>query len=439
MKTKLLALVSLALVAGASPAQTRYILRYTESEPLSVFLARYGLQREATVPQRPIHAVIDPRGRNPRALITRISDDTDDDVSLELDQIVRLPILGLRATANQNIDAVRRAAAATRPVPFFRTQVPSGFLTQPAVAQIDASATWSAFGGGRGTVAVIDTGVDPTHPVLRPVVLPGLDFLDPRGNGSELRGLDAGVLALINPTTTPLLTNDIRHLSRGHAPAWEPSARLNSAFSRIPIGLGHGTMVAGAVRLAAPEARILPIRAFSQNGTGRLYHVIAGIHAAELRGARVVNLSLNTLVHSPELERTVEEVSDRGLILVASTGNEGLTNPVSYPAVHRKVTAITSVDIRNRRSVFANAGDQMTWAAAPGEALYLPFPGGRYAGGWGTSFAAPLASGLAAQVLSRKPDATYSDVQSALGSSRSTGDPNLGLGILSLFRSTAGI
>jgi subtilisin family serine protease len=438
MKVKSLILIGLVAVSSGASAQSRFIMRYTESEPLSSFLARYQLKLERTVANRPIHSVIDPLRRNPAVLIQQISDDTDDDVSIEQDQIVRLPILSFRRPEISGERALTMAFKNTRPTNFFGSSLPGGFVQQLAGYQTNAVPSWGVHGGGSGTVAVIDTGVDGTHTSLSRVVVSGIDLIDRRGTGSELTGLPTNILAIINPTTIPLLQRDFNHLSNGHAPAWERSVRLNSSFSQIPIGLGHGTMVAGAIHLVAPTARILPIRAFGQNGQGRLFHVIEGIHLAEQRGAKVVNLSLNTYTYSLEMERTVNDVSDRGILLVASAGNDGLTNPLSYPARHEKVTSVASVDARNVRSRFSNAGVDVTWVAAPGEGLYLPFPGQRYAGGWGTSFAAPLVSGMAAKLLTRKPDATYSDLQSALGRSNFSPDVNLGMGTLNVFNSVDG-
>lgn len=198
-------------------------------------------------------------------------------------------------------------------------------------------------------------------------------------------------------------------------------------------------MVAGAIRLVAPGARILPVRAFGQNGTGRLFDIIRGMHLSEQRGARVINMSLNTYTYSRELERSSDELSDRGVILVASTGNDGYTQIPSYPAAFQKVTGVASLNPNAARSTFSNAGELVTWVSAPGEALLLPFPGNRWAGGWGTSFSAPLVSGLASKMLLFKPSATYSDLQSALGKSQPLGDPNLGLGRLDVFSSMAGL
>lgn len=429
-----------AVLAASSLAQTKFILRYTDSEPLQDFLARYQLTLEDSIPGRPVHAVIDPLGRDPDSLIAQIdNDDDDDDVSIEQDQILRLPVFSFTTPQEANAANLARAAQLTSVVGFFGARVPRGFPTQIAAVQTRANLSWRTHGLGPVLVAVVDTGVDPSHLVFNRAVLPGIDLLQPGANGSELNGLTPEIRALVNPTTTPLLFRPRRHLSNGHAPFWENSVTTNANFNQMPRGLGHGTMVAGAIRLVAPNARILPIRAFNQDGTGRLYHVVRAIHEARARGARVVNLSLNTLQPSPELSATAEEVSNLGTILVASTGNDGLTNIPSYPASIPRVTGVAAIGPNNVRSIFSNAGPDLTWVAAPGEALYLPFPGNRFAGGWGTSFSAPLVAGLAAKIVAQNPNATYSDLQSALGRSTPLNDPNLGLGALEVFNSMTGL
>ncbi len=427
-----------ALVIASAQANTKFILRYTESEPLSVFLARYQLRLEASVPSRPIHSVVDVYGRNPQSLIQRISDDTDDDVSIELDQIIRLPILSFKTRQASALNLLLQAFSQPALTPFFGVIAPQGAITQYALPQVRATQSWAAHGQGSGTVAVIDTGVDLNHPFFKGRLAPGADLLTPSGTGSELTGLRSEVLALINPTTTPLLRK-LTYLSNGTAPMFPSHYATHPHYPLIPIGLGHGTMVAGAVRLVAPAARILPIRAFHQNGTGRLFDVIRGMHLAEIRGAKVVNMSFNTYTYSPELSRSSEDLSDRGVMLIASTGNDGLTQVASYPAVVDKVTGVASLTPSSVRSVFSNAGSDLTWVSAPGEGLMLPFPGDRWAGGWGTSFSAPLVSGLASKILKFKPNATYSDLQSALGKSHQLFNPDLGLGRLDVFASMAGL
>ncbi|MDX2064734.1 MAG: S8 family serine peptidase [Fimbriimonadaceae bacterium] len=436
---KAIGILSFLTLASLGHAQTRYILRYTETEPLNTFLARYQLTRVATVNARPIHDISDPLNRNPAELLARIAGDTDGDVAMELDQKVNLPIRSFSTPQTGALSALTAAFQRTQPIAFFGTMAPLGAIDQVPVRMVKSDLSWRSQGIGSGLVAVIDTGVDPNHPFLAPAVAPGFDFITNGGIGSELTGLPGDILATINPTTTPLLGMQRTQLSNGHTPYFEPEVINAPNFSQIPRGLGHGTMVAGAIRMAAPGVRILPIRAFSQSGAGRLFNVIRGLHAAEDRGAKIANLSLNTATYSPELERSVEELSARGMIIVASAGNNGRLNGPSYPAQLAKVTGVASVGHNGRRSAFSNAGPSVAFVAAPGEALMLPFPGNRWAGGWGTSFAAPLVSGLAAKIVQRNPNATYNELQSALGRSTPTSDPNLGLGILNIFDSVAGL
>lgn len=436
MNIKALAWALTLLGASVATAQPSYILRYTESAPLEAFLNQYQLTLEKTVSGRPIHAVRDPLQRDPAALVQQILDDTDDDVSIEPDQVVNLPIRSFPRRQHVGLSALIGLIKNPVSADHFGVSVPYAFVHQKAVSQAFIAPSWIAHGSGPDPiVAVIDTGIDPTHPFFDGTTVPGIDFLNPLGTGSELQDLPPSALAEINPTTTPLLGFDLRYLSNGHAALLRPSVRLRVASGRLPMGIGHGTMVAGAVLLVAPSARILPIRAFHQSGSGRLFDVIQAIHAAEDRGARIANLSFNTLTYSPELDRSTTEVSDRGMILVASTGNNGLRNPTSYPAAFPKVTSVASVDALNQRSLFSNFGADITWVAAPGEALFLPFPGGHYSVGWGTSFSAPLVTGLAVRLLAANPLATGSDLQSSLSASTPVATPDLGKGVLNVLQS----
>lgn len=429
-------LVALGLGGAAlSFAQgPRYILRYTESAPLSAFLNTYGLSLEATVAGRPIHAVRDPQNRNSAALIQQIDSDNDGDVTIEIDRVVELPIRDFVRRQTAGISQLETLLGLGSTDNFFGAPAPLGFRMQNAVLQIKANLSWVTLGLGTGIVAVVDTGVDPHHAFFAGRLEPAVDWLTPGGNGSENPGLTQNQLAWINPTTTPILERRFSQLAPGIMPAFERSRQIVRVAS-LPAALGHGTMVAGAVRLVAPDARILPIRAFRSDGTGTLFDVIRSIHAAEDRGAKVINLSLNLYAYSPELDVTCEEVSDRGIILVASGGNDGLTSIPSYPASFSKVIGVGSVGSNNLRSAFSNAGPSVIDVVAPGEGLYLPWPGHRWAGGWGTSFSAPLVAGFASRILVYKPNATYSDLQSALNESVPLLDQNLGKGLLDVFNS----
>lgn len=118
---------------------------------------------------------------------------------------------------------------------------------------------------GRGvTVAVLDTGLDPSHPLLRGHVLPGI--------------------SLINPGSLPLERFD----------------------GRTNVAVGHGTMVAGIIARVAPGARILPVRVLNGDGLGTAKTVAKGVMYALLSGARVINLSLGSSVRSKALDEAMD-------------------------------------------------------------------------------------------------------------------------------------
>src|SRR6185503_1130600 len=117
------------------------------------------------------------------------------------------------------------------------------------------------------TVAVIDTGVDPNHPALAGVILPGYDFTRNRDGGSERSDVNQSTMSILDGSTMAILDG----------PEY-------SAF-------GHGTMVAGIIHLAAPKAKILPLKAFNADGSGYKSDVLRALYKASAQGAKVVNMS----------------------------------------------------------------------------------------------------------------------------------------------------
>jgi subtilisin family serine protease len=389
------------------------------------------------MPGQPVYYVSDPLRRDPVALVREIDDDYDGDVSFERDQTLRIP--ETRVVTNQvgGLTELERALQNATYSSYYGAQVHAAFPNQLAARIVRSHSNRLMHGIGTGTVAVVDTGVDPNHPFLRPVLVPGIDLLTPNGTANELTGLPTALLLALNPTTTPLLGRRLLRSNPTTTPLLEQATGDYFQTNSIPRALGHGTMVAGAVRLVAPGARIMPIRAFNSAGTGTLWNTLRAIYLAHLRGARILNLSLNTYTYSRELEVACEFVSANGVIVVASAGNSGRTDVPSYPASFGVVTGVASTTASDVRSLFSNVGEAVVEVGAPGEAMLLPFPGERWAGGWGTSYAAPLVAGLAAHILQSKPDATYSDLQSALGHSRPLLDPNIGLGRLDVYNSVS--
>src|SRR5262249_46586192 len=149
----------------------------------------------------------------------------------------------------------------TEPVPFYGTTVRSGYVNQPAASILraaDARAASQATGQGV-TVAIIDTGVDPDHPALQNVLLSGYDFTRNTARGSERADVNQSTSASVDGSQ-PAFVNQ----STVACVDQSTSAMVDDDAHRA---FGHGTMVAGAVHLVAPEAKLLPLKAFRADGT----------------------------------------------------------------------------------------------------------------------------------------------------------------------------
>ncbi|MDQ4129115.1 MAG: S8 family serine peptidase [Actinomycetota bacterium] len=180
--------------------------------------------------------------------------------------------------------------------------------------------------------------------------------------------------------------------------------------------VGHGTHVAGIVALAAPEARIMAVRALDSEGRGTTFGIAKAIRFSVSNGADVVNLSLGSSQESDLLEDLIGDDDDDAMgktVFVAAAGNDGNTAS-QYPAAEDGAVAVTSVDQAKKKSDFANFGGWVT-VAAPGSDIHSPFPTGRYAMWSGTSMATPFVAGQAALIKSLKPDAPAGCVTEIIG------------------------
>ena len=305
-------------------------------------------------------------------------------------------LVGVKLAGKPLIDTVIESAFGTHLDGTVR-YVWRAFVEQPAAAILRVDEATKSYKGRGSVVAIIDSGVDPDHPLLRNVLLPGYDFTRDLATASEWNDvLDQRTRAILGQRTRAILGGDsILPLNVSTAAVLDAAEIGQLDPSTVPPAFGHGTMVAGVVHRVAPEAKILPLKAFDGNGQGHLFDVVRAIYYAVDQGVTVINMSFSLEEFSPELMRAVNYAVSRGVACVASAGNDGRETLV-FPASLGGTIGVAATAADDRLSPFSNYGSDVVTISAPGEDILTVYPGGRWALASGTSFAAPWISGIAA-------------------------------------------
>jgi type VII secretion-associated serine protease mycosin len=242
---------------------------------------------------------------------------------------------------------------------------------------LHARSAWRTSTGRGVVVAVVDSGVDGSHPDLAGQVLPGIDLVapdgsdgpDPVGHGTTVAGLIAG----------------------------------RSDDDRGVVGL-------------APGARILPVRVLDEeNRYDDALIVAKGVRWAVDNGARVINLSLGGSGDSPALAAALDYAFARDVVVIACTGNLATSTSAEiwYPAREPGVIAVAGLE-RNGKDLWSGSiTGHETVLTAPATGLHGARPGG-YWRVQGTSFAAPLVAATAALLRSRYPQLPAGDIVNRL-------------------------
>ena len=168
----------------------------------------------------------------------------------------------------------------------------------------------------------------------------------------------------------------------------------------------HGTGVAGVIAAhgkltgAAPSVQILAITAFNPTDSkARGWDILKGLDWAGESKADIVNMSFAGPT-DPEIHIHLAALREKGIVLVAAAGNDGPKARPAYPGSDPDVIAVTATDSDDNLYDHANQGSYIA-VAAPGVQILVASPGGSYQMRTGTSFSAPLVSGVAALLLER--------------------------------------
>lgn len=193
----------------------------------------------------------------------------------------------------------------------------------------------------------------------------------------------------------------------------------------------HGTGIAGAIaahaRLmgAAPSAQLIAIRAFSGSANGAQstsWVILKALDHAFQKQARIINMSFA----GPRdllIERGIDAVAAKHIVMVAASGNAGPRSPPLYPAANPKVIAVSGTDAQDHLFAASNRGPHVA-IAAPGSDIFLPAPDDKYQMTSGTSFSAAYVSGLAALMLERNPALKPDELRATLmKTARDLGSP----------------
>jgi thermitase len=237
---------------------------------------------------------------------------------------------------------------------------------------IQAPAAWDIATGSGITIAILDGGVESTHPDLAAHIVPGWNFYDNNSNTSDVNGHGTKVAG-------------------------------------VAAALGDNAM---GVTGGAWNAKIMPMRISDTAGNLTYYSIIANsLTWAADHGARVANISY-IISQVATVQNAAQYMRNKGGVVVASAGNTGAFDPTPNTSTILTVAATDSADQRASWSAYGPVVD----VAAPGVGIWTTTAGGGYGAVSGTSFSSPLTAGVVALMLSANPALQPSQVDSILTS-----------------------
>jgi subtilisin family serine protease len=278
-----------------------------------------------------------------------------------------------------------------------------GFQGQTSLLDLHVPQAWDITQGQGVIVAVIDTGVDTSHPDLA-----GAFWTNPGETGSDASGNDKR-------------TNGLDDDGDGYIDDWRGWNFVNRT-SNLADNHGHGTHSTGIIAARmdnsegiagiAPQAKIMPLKALADDGSGTYADVAEAIYYAVDHGAKVINLGFGGTANSQTLLNATDYAYANGVTVIAAAGNSS-TDTTYYPAANPNVIAVSALNPFLNIASYSSFGPAVD-LSAPGSGIFSALPGSLYGSMSGTSMSAAEISGVAALLASMPQFNTPDKVSAAL-------------------------
>jgi subtilisin family serine protease len=242
------------------------------------------------------------------------------------------------------------------------------------LSKMGATSAWDTTQGNGVVIAILDSGVDASHPDLAAQMVPGYNIYNNNTDTADVCGHGTGVAG-----TAAAATN-------------------------------NGAGVAGV----AGGAKIMPVRIAFADASGACYAylstIASGITWAADHGAKIANISYDGLAGSSAVLSAAAYMKSKGGLVFVAAGNDG-TSRTFAPTTN--VIVVSATDSTDTKASWSSYGPAVS-LAAPGAGIWSTAKGGTYKSWNGTSFAAPAAAGVAALVMATNPGMSNTAVESML-------------------------
>lgn len=289
------------------------------------------------------------------------------------------------------------------------------------IKQINAPLAWRKSTGKRVKIGIIDTGIDFTHSDLRSSIAGGVNFvrrfypaLDDNGHGTHIAGSIAAGHDLLKRLQEEGSTSQSTHLRQAASRGKLGSKYKGDTTHETNVANGtEGVSGPGGIMGVAPKASIYAIKAFDKNGSAFVSDIILGIDWCVRNKIDIINMSFGMKNKSVSLRDTIKVAYDAGLIIVASSGNEGKQHSIDFPARFAQTIAVGATNKTRQIASFSNRGKGIN-IYAPGDQIYSAWSNNKYNLVSGTSMATSHVTGVIALMLSLNPKLTTNRVKALL-------------------------